>query len=157
MDFCVRYHVLATPLVTLSFAEREQSGFWTIDPILHHTIDERLYRFIVELQIGVHLSLERDLMGQSFRPREINLAYPPARDFRLTEDLVGCTLRFEQPANVIIFDAKWLDQPANLGNRTTYKASSPCATNCSTTSHIAAASQARCARHFSSISQTGRH
>ena len=61
-------------------------------------------------------------MGQSFRPREINLAYPPARDFRLTQDLVGCTLRFEQPANVIIFDAKWLDQPANLGNRTTYKA-----------------------------------
>ena len=45
MDFCVRYHVLATPLVTLSFAEREQSGFWTIHPILHHAIDERLYHF----------------------------------------------------------------------------------------------------------------
>jgi AraC-like DNA-binding protein len=122
MEFCVRYHVLATPLVSFAFAERQQSGIWTIDPILHHAIDERLYRFIVELQVGVHISLQRDVMGQSFRPSEINLAYPPARDFRLTEELVGCSLRFGQPANEIVFDATWLDQTANLGNRTTYRA-----------------------------------
>jgi AraC-like DNA-binding protein len=122
MEFCVKYHSLATPLVTITFGEQGRSGVWTLDPILHHAIDERLHRFIVELQIGVHISLHRDVMGPSFVPREIALAYPCAADFRLSEEMVGCKLRFEQEANQVIFDGKWLDGEANLGNRTTYAA-----------------------------------
>ena len=52
MDFCVKYHVLATPLVALSFAEQDQSAIWTIDPIIQSSLDDRLYRFIVEMQLG---------------------------------------------------------------------------------------------------------
>jgi hypothetical protein len=78
--FCVKYHVLATPLVTFSFSEREGVGIWTIDPILHSLVDQRLYRFVVEMQIGVHLSLQRDVMGPSFCPKEITLTYPQSTD-----------------------------------------------------------------------------
>jgi AraC-like DNA-binding protein len=120
--FCVRYHVLATPLVGISFVERDGMAVWKIDPILHRLVDERLYRFIVEMQIGVHLSLQRDVMGSSFAPREIALTYSRSADFWLTEELVGCKVRFSQPANQFIFDAKWVDNPASLGNRTTYAA-----------------------------------
>ena len=70
-DFCVKYHVLAAPLVTFSFSERHGFGIWTIDPIQHPLIDQQLYRFIVEMQIGVHLSLQRDVMGPSFVPRKL--------------------------------------------------------------------------------------
>jgi AraC-like DNA-binding protein len=119
--FCVKYHVLATPLVTFSFSEREGVGIWTIDPILHPLVDQRLYRFVVEMQIGVHLSLQRDVMGPSFCPKEITLTYPQADDFRLIEAMTGCKLRFEQPANQFIFDRHWLDKPATLGNRSTYE------------------------------------
>ena len=122
MEFCVKYHTLATPLATIAFAEQGRSGTWTLDPILHHAIDGRLYRFIVELQMGVHISLHRDVMGPSFAPREITLAYPRAADFTLTEEMVGCRLRFEQAENQIIFNRKWLNSAANLGNRTTYAA-----------------------------------
>ena len=121
-QFCVRYHILAAPLVSISFTENDGMGVWRIDPILHRLIDERLYRFIVEMQIGVHLSLQRDVMGPDFTPDEVMLTYSRGGDFRLTEELVGCKLRFQQPANQLIFDAKWLDKAANLGNQTTYAA-----------------------------------
>jgi AraC-like DNA-binding protein len=121
-NFCVKYHVLATPLVAFSFAERDGVVIWTIDPILQHLVDRQLYRFIVEMQMGVHLSLHRDIMGSAFVPREITLTYSRADDFHLFEELTGCKVRFEQAANQFVFDAQWMDRPATLGNRTTYAA-----------------------------------
>jgi AraC-like DNA-binding protein len=110
--------VLAAPLVTFSFAERNGLAIWNIDPILNPLIDQRLYRFVTEMQIGVHLSLQSDVMGSSFHPREIRLTYAPADDFRLS---IGCKVHFEQPANQFIFDDTWMDKAASLGNRTTYE------------------------------------
>lgn len=120
LEFAVNYHVLATPLSAIAFAERDGMGVWTFEPILHHAIDESLYRFIVEFQISVHISLQRDVMGPSFAPSEITLTYPGAKDFWLPEEVVGCPVRYGQPANRMSFDAKWLDGPPRLGNRTTY-------------------------------------
>ena len=85
-------------------------------------VDQQAYKFIVEMQIGVHLSLQRDVMGPSFVPKEITLTYPRAHDFRLVEATTGCKLRFEQPANQFVFDRYWMDKPAKLGNLTTYTA-----------------------------------
>ena len=87
-DFCKRYHVLAAPLVSISHLERDGTCCWTIDPILHHLIDERLYRFIVEMQMGVHISLQRDIMGSAFTPHELTLTYSRCEDFHLTEELL---------------------------------------------------------------------
>ena len=83
MDFAVRYHQLATPLATIAFEERDGLGIWTIEPLTHPKIDSRLYRFVAELQIATHISLQRDIMGEGFKPREILLAYPPAADFHI--------------------------------------------------------------------------
>jgi AraC-like DNA-binding protein len=120
MDFCVRYHVLATPLVALSFAEQNGSGIWAIDPIPQSSDDDRLYRFIVEMQLGVTLSLMRDVMGPSFAPDEIDLVYDRPGDPGSLEALAACSARYAQPRNRFVFDAKWLDGTARLGNRTTY-------------------------------------
>jgi AraC-like DNA-binding protein len=122
MEFATTYHPLATPLAAISFSEEPGRAIWTVEPLEHSDIHEQLYRFIVELQIGIHTSLHRDVMGQTFAPREITLAYQPTGDFFLTEELAGCPLRFGQSANRIIFDSKWLDEPPRFGNRITYAA-----------------------------------
>jgi AraC-like DNA-binding protein len=122
MEFAARYHALAAPLAAIEFKEECDGAIWHIEPTTHAVADRRLYRFIAELQIGVHISLMRDIMGPAFTPRQISLAYTQADDFGLTTELVGCEIRFAQPANQILFDAKWLDQTATLGNRTTYPA-----------------------------------
>ena len=54
MHFAVKYHQLATPVVKLQFREEAGRADWTIDPLPHPAVDARLYRFIVEMQFGVH-------------------------------------------------------------------------------------------------------
>ena len=120
MDFAVRYHQLATPLATIAFEERDGLGIWTIEPLTHPKIDSRLYRFVAELQIATHISLQRDIMGEGFKPREILLAYPPAADFHIPSASVGCPVTFGHHANRILFDSSYLDATPKLGNRTTY-------------------------------------
>ena len=120
MTFAEQYHALAAPLATIAFAEKQGFGTWTIEPNAHSTTDPQLYRFITEMQIGIHISLMRDVMGSAFTPHEIRLAYPEAADLRLPSDQVGCDVRFTCPRNQIIFKASWLDQAASLGNKTTY-------------------------------------
>ena len=58
--------------------------------------------------------------GASFAPQEIAVTYSQSHEFARTEALVGCKARFAQAANHFIFDGKWLDESAKLGNRTTY-------------------------------------
>ena len=120
MAFAQRYHALAAPLATIEFAEEEGLASWTIEPNAPAATDPQLYRFITEMQIGIHISLMRDVMGSAFAPHEIRLAYPEAPNLRLPTDQIGCDVRFTSPRNQVVFQAAWLDQAASLGNKTTY-------------------------------------
>ena len=119
MSFCERYHLLATPLVTLTFREVHGLGIWSVDPIAPTPVSDRLYRFVVEMQMGI-IFLMRDVMGASFSPEEVALAYSRQDDFGPTKQLEKCKITFDRPVNEFIFDATWLDAGAELGNRTTY-------------------------------------
>jgi AraC-like DNA-binding protein len=120
MAFAARYHSLAAPLATIEFKEEKGFGTWTIEPNIHAAIDPQVYRFLTEMQIGIHISLMRDIMGLAFTPEQISVAYSETDDFGLPADLIGCRIRFAGRHNQIIFRSAWLDQPARLGNRTTY-------------------------------------
>jgi AraC-like DNA-binding protein len=122
MAFAELYHALAAPLATIEFTEEEGVASWVIEPNPRAATDPQVYRFITEMQIGIHISLMRDIMGPAFTPDRINLAYPEAHDFGLPADQIGCRLGFASPTNQIVFQSTWLDQAANLGNRTTYPA-----------------------------------
>ena len=120
MQFAVKYHQLATPLVKLQFREEAGRAEWTIDPLPHPAIDARLYRFIVEMQFGVHMSLHRDVMGSAFYPSalEVTFAAPEAEDN--THESLGCPVAFGQPRNRFLFDAAWLNGAPQFGNEITY-------------------------------------
>ena len=120
MSFCERYHVLSTPLVTLRFREEHGVGVWSVDPIVQTPINDPLYRFIVEMQMGIILSLMRDVMGASFSPKEVALAFSRPDDFGLDRHLTDCKITFGKPINEFIFDSTWLNVSAKLGNSTTY-------------------------------------
>jgi AraC-like DNA-binding protein len=122
MTFAELYHTLAAPLATIAFTEEEGFASWVIEPNARAAADPQVYRFITEMQIGIHISLMRDIMGAAFTPDQIKLAYPEAHDFSLPADQIGCRLSFASETNQIIFRSVWLDQPASLGNKTTYPA-----------------------------------
>jgi hypothetical protein len=120
MDFARQYHALAAPMTTIDFEEEAGFATWTIEPKVEAATNPQLDRFITEMQIGIHISLMRDIMGPSFVPDEICLSYPEAEDFGLPADQLGCSIHFASLTNRIVFQSKWLDQAASLGNTTTY-------------------------------------
>jgi AraC-like DNA-binding protein len=122
MAFAELYHALAAPLATIEFTEADGLANWVIEPNARAATDPQLYPFITEMQIGIHLSLMRDIMGPAFAPDQVSLAYRQAHDFGLPAEQIGCPLSFASSTNRIIFRSAWLDQAANLGNRTTYPA-----------------------------------
>src|SRR5258707_7871741 len=73
MQFAEKYHQLATPLTELRFKEPSGCGVWTITPMSHSRIDASLYRFLVETQFGICVSLHRDVMGPLFAAREFHV------------------------------------------------------------------------------------
>ncbi|WP_233559967.1 AraC family transcriptional regulator ligand-binding domain-containing protein [Oleomonas cavernae] len=80
MEFAARYHLLATPATSISFAERDGTALWTIEPVPHPRLDPPLYAFVAELQMGIHLSLHRDIIGEQFTPATSALPAPRRRD-----------------------------------------------------------------------------
>ena len=122
MAFAELYHALAAPLATIEFNEEEGFASWIIEPNARAATDPQVYRFIAEMQIGIHISLMRDIMGPSFTPDQISLAYPESYDFDLPAGQIGCRPSSASRTNQIIFRSAWLDQAANLGNKTTYPA-----------------------------------
>jgi len=120
MRFAQRYHQLATPLADVSFKEEAEQGVWTVAPLPHPDVDDALYRFLVELQFGIHVSLHRDVMGPAFKPRRLEVAYGPTSDAPDYGETFGCQVAFGQAENKFIFDSTWLDGAPTMGNDLTY-------------------------------------
>jgi AraC-like DNA-binding protein len=92
-----------------------------ITPIPHPRIDAPLYQFLTELQIGIHISLIRDVMGATFTPLRIALT-SQGSETGLTPELIGCPVLVAQPATEIVLETAWLDKAPILGNRATHAA-----------------------------------
>src|SRR5258706_15736130 len=97
----------------IAFEETGKSAAWMITPLPHPQIDAAVYQFAVELQIGIHITLMRDVMGPAFVPDNVTVTHC-ASESHLLPELVGCPILVDQPANQIVFDAAWLDRKAML-------------------------------------------
>jgi AraC-like DNA-binding protein len=122
IQFAIKYHRLATPLADISFHEEGARGIWLINPAPYPFVDPSLYRFLVDLQLGIHVSLHRDVMGASFVPLEIQVKYESPPGPQKYRDVFGCPIFFGRHENKLVFDAAWLSVPAQLGNAITHSA-----------------------------------
>jgi AraC-like DNA-binding protein len=120
MAFAVEYHQLAAPLVDVQFLEQGKDAAWTMAPLPYPQVDAQLYKFIVELQAGVHVSLHRDVMGQSFSPSELHFTFGRPRGAKKDDAIFDCPVRYGQPENKLVFDAACLNGTPNLGNEVTF-------------------------------------
>lgn len=116
IDFAIAYHRLATPLATIEFREEKGRGLWSVRPVSFPGVDAAMYRFLAEMQFGIHTALHRDVMGADFAPQEIHLTYGTAADAANWRAGFGCDVRCSQPENRLVFDAKWLDAVPLLGH-----------------------------------------
>jgi AraC-like DNA-binding protein len=122
MKVAVTYHRIAAPLAEIAFHEDGERASWSMAPIPHPRVDAQMYRFLVELQIGTHWSLMRDMMGQSFAPRELAVTFKPPYDAEACRAAFGCPVHFSRPHNKLVFDTAYLDSRPEYGFEITYSA-----------------------------------
>ncbi|MGA2495369.1 MAG: AraC family transcriptional regulator [Roseiarcus sp.] len=96
VQVAAKYHKLTTPLAGISFREEAGCGISTVDPEPHPSIDARLYRFLVEMQFGIHVSLHRDVMGPAFKPTELRFSYAAPLAAQRYRDAFSCDALFGQ-------------------------------------------------------------
>lgn len=121
MRVAEKYHELsATPLCEISLKEEGSRATWFISPFAHPRIDAPLYKFLVEMQFGIHVSLHRDVMGPSFVARQLHVTYAAPGDAPTYAETFGCEVHFGQPQNKFVFDAAWLDREPKVGNEITH-------------------------------------
>jgi AraC-like DNA-binding protein len=116
MDIASRYYQLSTPLLDMSFHEENGTGVWSLAPYAHFAVEPALFRFIIELDLGILISLHRDVMGESFAPRQIQLGFGAPRDAAVYPELFDCPVVFNRPHSMMIFDAAWLDGDPRMGH-----------------------------------------
>jgi AraC-like DNA-binding protein len=119
MKAAVQYHRLVAPLAEIAFHEEGERASWSITPIAHPNVDAQMFRFLVELQIGTHWSLMRDVMGQSFAPQELAVTFKAPRDVESYRAAFGCPVHFNCPHNRLVFDTAYLDSRPEHGNEIT--------------------------------------
>jgi AraC-like DNA-binding protein len=118
--FAVLYQQLAAPLVAVGFEEQSPVAAWIMTVFPFVQLDAALHDFIIDLQIGAHLCLHRDVMGPAFRPTQIQLiSARPSWAERQAEQF-GCEVLYNQRENKMLFMADWLDRAPSLGNLVTY-------------------------------------
>lgn len=76
----------------------------------------RGHRHIIESGAVYLLRLLRHAVSATFTPEEVWFSHEQGGNRTEYERLLGPTVRFEQPANAIVFDAAWLDEPLKTGD-----------------------------------------
>jgi len=118
--FAQQYNELAAADADIAFKEEGDLGRWVVNPVSLPSVNATVYRFIVELNFGLSISLHRDVMGSSFGPRELWVTYGSPNDRPPSANPFGCPALFGRSENAMVFDKNWLDGPATLGNAVTY-------------------------------------
>ena len=96
-DFAVKFHKLATPLVSAAWSEEEECVSWIFDDQLIPEQSDELRMFLLEQQFAQHATHIRDLLGQAApAPTNVSLPYSTPRHVALYRRYLRCECTFNQ-------------------------------------------------------------
>jgi AraC-like DNA-binding protein len=112
----IRYAPLTGAMVVLAIEEVPE-GLAVVATTHDH--DRELEPFLCEELFVSSLELCRGLLGQRFRPRVVELAYPAPAYAERYSAVFECEVRFERPRHRVVIDHAWLATPMPAHNRVT--------------------------------------
>lgn len=116
LHFAIEAQSLAANLVHVKVQQHGDQVAIFVDPFAHRDIDADLYRYLVEEHFGIVHSAFRDMTGGDFKPSALHATYAQRTSLSEIGRLFGIEPRFQQKANIIFFDATWLDAQPQFGN-----------------------------------------
>lgn len=72
--------------------------------------DPQIHIFLVEEAFASFMSIARDLVGDGFKPRRVDLSYPAPSYADAYRRIFGCEVRFGQLASMFVFDSSWFNK-----------------------------------------------
>lgn len=118
-DTAVKYHQLANGMLRIRWVEEDGTASWLFpdrDSTALPDIDSRLYRFLIDLQFAVHVTVIKDVMGSWCVPARASFKEPKPPHAALLLEALECPVAFEQTQNMLSYPAAWLGRAPQLAN-----------------------------------------
>ena len=113
----VKYHGLATPIISTSWREDRDSVSWIFDDHLVAEQSEELRSFLLEQQLTLHVTHIRDVLGQSSpAPSYASAPYPAPKHVALYRKYLGCDCSFNQPVTALAYPRSMLELTPPMAN-----------------------------------------
>ncbi|KWF63699.1 AraC family transcriptional regulator [Burkholderia pseudomultivorans] len=130
-DSAVKYHQLANGMLAIRWVEQGDTASWLF-PDQHQValpdLDTPLYRFLIDMQFALHVTIIKDVMGAWCVPARAQFAQPRPPHAALLSDALECPVAFDQPHHMLSYPAAWLTRAPQLANPiTAAQVSSHCA------------------------------
>lgn len=118
-ETAVKYHQLANGMLEIRWVEDEGTASWIFPnraSIPLPDVDTRLYRFLIDLQFTVHVTITKDIMGAWCVPARALFAEPVPPHAAALSEALECPIAFDQPENVLSYPSAWLSRAPQLAN-----------------------------------------
>lgn len=118
-EMATRYHDLGTPVMSVSLIETDGKAIWHLPShadieVLGLSAEE--CAFFLDMQLAIHVTLIKDVMGPWCVPVEALYSLPmPSHAAELAQAL-QCPVRFGGGVNQLHFPREWLDRAPQMAN-----------------------------------------
>jgi AraC-like DNA-binding protein len=119
MDRATRFHALANPLVPIRCEIAGPSVAWLFPPrhaLMPGELDEALYRVLIEMQMTIHQTLARDVMGPWCVPDFVGVTWPEPPGALAWAATFGSCPSFGAQRCELRYPAAWLDRAPQMAN-----------------------------------------
>ena len=120
LEFAVKYRRVIGPMADMAYDRERDPGTCSFEVLLSPDPRDALYRFALEFTYAAHLTLTRDLYGESFGFTVVRAVYPAPAHADAYSALFGCPVQFGQPGNVLQFDPAWSTRAPSMHDPITH-------------------------------------
>jgi AraC-like DNA-binding protein len=117
-----KYHRLANGLLQFRLVEGDGTVTWELpirELVLVPGLDEELYRFLLDLQFSVMVTMWKEVMGSWCVPARVSYAGPQPPHAAALAEALECPILFDQPRNLLSYPAAWLSLKPQLASPVT--------------------------------------
>ncbi|HET8596859.1 MAG TPA: AraC family transcriptional regulator [Castellaniella sp.] len=115
----VKYHSLATPTLSIEWAERDDKAVWTFPDAIVCNDSPDIRRFLIEQQYTQHVTHLQDVFGRPCFPVKAYFSYAAPPYAAIYERFLGCPCEFDHAQCELHYDAAILGQRPLLAHRLT--------------------------------------
>jgi AraC-like DNA-binding protein len=115
----VKYHLLATPILTINWHEYQDSAVWSFPDEFTFAPSNELRQFLLEQQFTQHVTHLQDVAGRDIRPMKAHFSYRTPAHAAIYEDYLGCPCEFGRERCELHYESSILDQRPPLAHHLT--------------------------------------